>query len=125
MKIEKQTKIKKKKFISNSYSKVNFENRSYLIGLMTIMGLGAFLRIYKLGANSLWSDEIRQVIESLWRSKNLSDLSYWAALTGQSPLDYIILRFFVHSFAGHFGVTEFLFRLPAAIWGILLYFRKL
>ena len=67
--------------------------------------------MYELGSKSLWLDEILQVLVS----KN----SMPGVLEGVShhlspPLDYMILHFFLY-----FGDSEFIARLPSAIFGIL------
>ena len=79
--------------------------------LFIVVIFGAILRIYKLGSKSLWFDEICHVLVS----KN----SIPGVLEGAShhpcpPLDYIILHFFLY-----FGDSEFIVRLPSAIFGIL------
>lgn len=77
--------------------------------LFIIVIFGATLRIYKLGFKSLWGDEIGQVLVSKNTIAGILEGHHLAP-----PLDYIILHFFLY-----FGDSEFIARLPSAIFGIL------
>lgn len=88
------------------------ERKAHYIVLSGIVALGAWLRLRQLGDSSLWVDEIGQVLAS----RN----GPWAAVAGATthfgaaPLDYIGT-----SIVHQFGDSEFVLRLPAAIWGTL------
>lgn len=89
------------------------ENRIVLIITGMLVSLGAFLRLYRLGSNSLWGDEIQQA----WISDTAHSISFIVKKASgqcQPPLDYIMLHF-----SRYLGSSEFFVRLPAAIYGIL------
>jgi len=79
--------------------------------LILITFLGAFLRFYNIDKNSLWLDEIGQVIVA---TMNLQDLLVGVSTHLSPPLDYLIMHFFL-KFTPH---NELFFRMPAAIFGI-------
>jgi tetratricopeptide (TPR) repeat protein len=83
------------------------------IGLLlatVVLGLG--LRLYQLGADSLWLDEITTVITS--RSE-IPILDYQGARDSHPPLLYLITRCFLILL----GDSDFVVRLPAALLGCL------
>lgn len=86
------------------------------IALALIVAAGAALRLYQLDANSLWVDEIGQVLvarDGVWLT--LQRVTSHAAA---APLDYIVT-----SLMWQFSKDDFALRLPAALWGILsIYF---
>ncbi|MEW6516914.1 MAG: glycosyltransferase family 39 protein [candidate division FCPU426 bacterium] len=67
--------------------------------------------MYHLGHQSLWLDEIGQVITA---SSSWHDLFRIVGTHLSPPLDYILLKFFLV-----FGKADWIVRLPAAIYGIL------
>jgi uncharacterized membrane protein len=73
--------------------------------------VGAFLRLYKLGADSLWLDEIDTVTTAAFPLRQMFRAIAWHV---SPPLDYIVL----HSVLP-LGRDETLVRLPAALFGIL------
>lgn len=80
--------------------------------LVLVIAVGALLRFYQLGMNSLWYDEIGQVLvgrKSLWNTITAS-----ARDAGSAPLDYVITHF-----ALFFGQNETILRFPAAVFGVL------
>ena len=87
---------------------INAEN----ILLFLLVSLGSFLRLYKLDNKGLWGDEIGEVIAA--SSNNISGVLSGASHHLSPPLDYIVLHFFLH-----FGISDFIVRLPSAIFGIL------
>jgi uncharacterized membrane protein len=68
--------------------------------------------MYHLGYKGLWGDEIGEVIVA--NSDNISTVLSGASHHLSPPLDYIILHFFLH-----FGISDFIVRLPSAIFGML------
>ncbi len=96
------------KLIQKNLIKSNLTNTS----LFFIFCLGFFLRIYHLGYKGLWGDEIGEVIVA--DSGNISTVLSGASHHLSPPLDYIILHFFLH-----FGISDFIVRLPSAIFGML------
>ena len=81
--------------------------------LAGVVLLGAALRLYALGATSLWADEINVVVVS---RGSLADLLQGArSHVSAPPLDYLV----VHLLATRLGENEFLLRFGAAIWSIL------
>ena len=74
----------------------------FLIGIIVI--LGSFLRIYNLGGKSLFGDELCSVRDS-------KTVRWWE---GHLPLFFYVLHFFMYM-----GTSEFILRLPSAIFGVL------
>ncbi len=85
-------------------------SEALLLLLLVLLALG--LRVYALGRDSLWLDEICQVLAS--------DHSVWQTVlrsaqdNGNTPLDYVVT-----SLALRVGRSEGVLRLPAALWGTL------
>ncbi|ETW96580.1 MAG: hypothetical protein ETSY1_26030 [Candidatus Entotheonella factor] len=83
--------------------------------LSFILLCGACLRFYGLDAESLWADEgitVRTVSDSFTAMKQI------LAKAIHPPLHYLILHPFTHLF----GNSEFVVRLPSAIFGIMSIF---
>lgn len=82
-------------------------------GLLLLVVLLAFgLRVYALERDSLWLDEICQVLasdRSVWQAVLQSAQNY-----GNTPLDYVVT-----SLALRVGRSEGVLRLPAVLWGTL------
>jgi uncharacterized membrane protein len=78
---------------------------------MVITILAAVLRLYHLDANSLWIDEIGQV----WHARQGFSQALYAAKVhvAAMPLDYIITYL-----VSMLGKSDFVVRLPAAVFGI-------
>jgi mannosyltransferase len=94
------------------------ENHVDYILLLLVSLIGASLRFYNLGAKSLWFDELAQVTISKTIIHDLS-LPQMGFLQGMwwelsPPLDYFITHFMLV-----FGSSEWILRLPAAIFGVL------
>src|SRR5829696_8685863 len=84
-----------------------------LLALLTIMLLGAVLRFYGLGFQSLWSDELAS-----WDISNRETISQvigGVRSDDHPPLYFLILRFA----QGIFGDSEWALRLPSAFAGWL------
>jgi len=73
--------------------------------LLSVTGLALVLRLYQLGAESLWSDE----------GYSIRDAMYPALAVGLRPVYYLILHAWMRL---GLGGNEFLLRLPAAIFGV-------
>jgi mannosyltransferase len=84
-----------------------------IITLWVIIFLGAFLRIYHLGAESMWLDEACSVMGSRQSLKLVIESS--GNLHNQPPLYFIILHFWMI----FFGTTEVAARSLSAICGII------
>lgn len=81
--------------------------------LIVIILLGTFLRLYRLGSNSLWLDET----VSVWfANRSLGDvLQMQPNKDVHPPLYYLILSLWIKAF----GSGEIQVRLPSAIFGIV------
>lgn len=82
--------------------------------LFSLLVMGAFFRLYQLGRDSLWWDEIQTIIrvkESYWTMLRLAYLS---------TIDPHLLLYdsLVHGML-YFGRSDFIVRLPSAVFGIL------
>lgn len=85
--------------------------KAYIFLLAIIVMAALFLRVYKLGDESLRSDEISQV--QLTAPKlSYSAVWHWSSDQVQPPLDYLIL----HT-VQKFKTNDFMVRLPAAVFG--------
>lgn len=80
-----------------------------LLGPATLFLLALALRLHRLGAESLFMDELHQVSNY---AAPLAHLPYGAAVQGQPPLDYLI-GFLVARISN----SDFAVRLPAALFG--------
>ncbi len=80
------------------------------IHLIPILLLGAVLRIYNLGAVSLWFDEALDMV-------NLNDAISGKVVTYKNAC-FSALPVFFNYFWRKLGSSEFLLRLPAAIFGV-------
>jgi len=94
-------------------------SKKIILILLFIFAVGCFLRLYQLGKNSLWLDELMQV----QRASLPINECVRAVLNDadQMPLSYLTLHFTLQ-----FGKSDFLVRLPEAIFGslsILLIFQ--
>lgn len=79
--------------------------------LILISLLAAFLRLYQLGAESLWLDEASTYVLS---SKTLSNILEATAGDVHPPLYYILVHFFLIA-----GNSETILRLPSMLMGIM------
>lgn len=79
--------------------------------LLLILALASFLRIYDLGAESIWLDEAHSVIVS---SQNFASVITEAASGQHPPLYFVAL----HSWISLFGSSEVSLRAMSAIFGI-------
>ncbi len=87
--------------------------KMWLLGMILLCG--AILRFYGLGAESLWADEgitVRTVSDTFAAMKQI------LARAIHPPLHYLIL----HPVAHTFGNSEFVVRIPSAIFGIVSIF---
>jgi 4-amino-4-deoxy-L-arabinose transferase-like glycosyltransferase len=87
--------------------------RVHRLLLLATLLLGFGLRVLRLDADSLWSDEAGQVMAALhptWEEMAAAIRVH----AGSMPLDYLITRA-----ASTLGVDEFTLRFPAVWWGML------
>jgi mannosyltransferase len=84
-----------------------------IILFLCIVFLGAGLRLYHLGFNGFWFDEIG-VANVAYAENILEILRISKSHVMAMPLDYLIAYL-----TSRVGNSEFILRLPAAIWGIL------
>jgi uncharacterized membrane protein len=85
--------------------------RTYVWVLFSIMMLAAGLRLFRLGNESFWADELGQIIvaqNDVWDTILKS-----ANHRGSTPLDYIITHGMLY-----IGKGEAILRLPAVIFGV-------
>lgn len=87
-------------------------NHFTTFSLTIIVLIGAFFRINNLASKSLWMDEIGQVLVA--SSGSVFSVIDKSKFHLSPPLDYIILHYFLY-----FGDSDFIVRLPAAVFGIL------
>ena len=81
--------------------------------LVVVVALGAFLRFYRLGARSLWLDEILWSHTGTFKSA-LEAIQWTQFLVQQMPL-YAVLTWALHPFGG----SDIVLRLPSAMAGAL------
>lgn len=93
-------------FITN-----RFGNRSYIILLILIVLVGFMLRIYKLGYQSLWIDELISILIS---SLNLNEIFGAVRMDINAPLFYYLLHFWMD-----LGKSELYLRFLSLILGLL------
>jgi hypothetical protein len=99
--------------LTPSLPKIRSNNEKLI--LVIIVGLAAVLRLYKLGEESLWFDEIGhlQVTSMQGFVPILEGVKHHR---GAAPLDYLILHAYLLIIRPH---SEFGFRLPYAVYGVL------
>lgn len=81
--------------------------------LLTIILLGVFLRIYALGGESIWLDEVSSIVQA---KQNLSEVIRTSIDIHNSPPLYFII---LHYQMLLFGSSEIAVRFPSAIFGII------
>jgi hypothetical protein len=104
---------------------IKFKEKSTTLTLVIILFIGLGLRIYSLGQDSLWFDEIRvaQAIQEPTLSGVISEVRTHVMAM---PMDYLIDHWLSRACR-----NESCFRLPSALWGTLtlpiayLFFRRL
>ncbi len=84
-----------------------------LVPVLIVVALGAFLRLYRIGAQPLWVDEASSL---RFARGSLAQLWSWSAIVdpGNPPLYYSLL----HGWVG-LGDSETSLRLPSALFGVL------
>ncbi len=98
---------------------LNNEKKWLILVLSAILALGVFLRVYRAGHQSLWTDEISSAVISSSPiheiiSRNLSPDKADIPVE-EPPLPYILMHFSMATG----GENEFFARLPAIVFGIL------
>lgn len=91
----------------NNNTRINEDRRTQKLVFIIVI-LAAVLRVYHLGYQDIWYDEVGSIHQA---TSNLPTLFSGFHL---SPLYYLILRFWIKLF----GISEFSLRLPSAIFGI-------
>lgn len=86
--------------------------RLYQLALLLVMALALGLRLYQLGAQSLWYDE---GVTATVAQRGLSELTQWTAHDIQPPLYYYV----VFLWGRLAGWSEWSLRFPSAWWGVL------
>ena len=89
--------------------------KAYLIILICIVLLGGILRLYNLGENSFWPDELNFVEAA----KSMSSVGEPLLPSGYPYSRTPLLTYSVMVSFKIFGVSEFSSRLPAALFGII------
>lgn len=88
------------------------QDKKYLLPLLILIVIGAFLRLYHLDFNSFWLDEAATNVFT-----QQSIMSYWQLLNNlgevHPPLFYLVEKLVLP-----FGNSEFLYRLFPALFGI-------
>jgi len=85
----------------------------YFLFAFLIILFGFCLRVYQLGHSSFWYDEAGQALAATQPTiRNMLGIVRSHAMA--MPLDYFVARMF-----SNLGVTEFILRIPSAIWGTL------
>ena len=85
---------------------------TYGIALLGIVLIGAFLRVYHLGTQSIWFDEAYSVGLS---SLSVPQIVQAAAADVQPPLYYLLLHYWMMAF----GTSESAVRLLSVLFGVL------
>ena len=91
-----------------------FPTRGVVLTLLLIVGVGAFLRFYGLGKQSLWNDELSHWVRS--HHDSLAAVIHDCAVSDVHPPGDHVLMYFVERYVGE---SEWALRLPAAISGVL------
>ena len=99
-------------WIQSLFSK-EFINHLILCAILTC---GFALRIYRVGEDSLWYDEVGQV-EAALKPLVTDMLNVVQSHAGAMPLDYFVTRIMVI-----FGLREEIIRFPSVLWGTLSIF---
>jgi 4-amino-4-deoxy-L-arabinose transferase-like glycosyltransferase len=94
------------------------EKKAVVLGLVLILLMGAFLRFYRLGNQSLWTDEISG---TLIAGSNLSEIFSRNLSPDKAdiPVEEPPLQYFLMHYSLRLSENEFMARLPSAFFGIL------
>lgn len=95
--------------------KLRISNKPYFVILACIILFGSYLRLYNLGAQSFWPDELDFVEAAKSMSKVGKPLLRSGYAYSRAPL---VTYSLIPSF-NIFGISEFSTRLPVAVFGIL------
>lgn len=100
----------------HNYKRAYWYNVAAMLGIIVI---GAILRIYRLGEQSMWQDEIYRTTIATYLSKGFGDVIGLAALTSQPPVSYWATRV-MFIIARVLGLTwsDSLARFPSMVFGI-------
>lgn len=84
------------------------------IPIVCILVVAALLRLYQLGLNSFWGDELIQVLQADGPNAWQVVLRASTGNQGATPLDHLITHFVLR----YLGDDETILRLPAALFGV-------
>lgn len=90
----------------------SFDPDRWTVGFVVVLLAGASLRLYRLGNESLWLDEIYSVLDVTTRTSQ--ELLFLPLVKMHLPVYYLILQYWVELF----GVSEASLRAPSALFGI-------
>ena len=91
---------------------VGLKITKYGIALLAIVLVGAFLRLYHLGAQSLGADDTW----SVWIAQlSIPKILQTTAADVHPPLYYFLLHYWI----AYFGASELAVKLPSVIFGVL------
>lgn len=89
-------------------NKIMIQNNKQFWALLIILAFGLILRIYDLGTESLWYDEIESIDQAT------RDLPVLFSNFHVSPLYFLLLKYWM----GIFGISEFALRFLSVIFGM-------
>jgi 4-amino-4-deoxy-L-arabinose transferase-like glycosyltransferase len=95
-----------------SYYYGKLKNNKILLTLLLIVILGFVLRLYHLGTQSLWLDELRTKAKTAYPLIQLVKIVH---LSKHPPLYYILVKLWIKIF----GISEFTLRFPSLIFSVL------
>lgn len=90
----------------------SFDPDRWTVGVIVVLLMGASLRLYRLGEESLWLDEVYSVLDVTTRTSQ--ELLFMPLIKLHLPVYYLTLHYWVELF----GVSEASLRAPSALFGI-------
>lgn len=99
--------------LTMSAKDVGVNRRSTILMLTLTILIGAILRVYDIGTESIWNDEVSGIFLS---TKDITKIIKYAGPTQSNPPLYFII---LHYWIGLFGMSEGATRSLSAIFGII------